>query len=147
MIVQPKQQNQPYRECLYAWYPEVIDGTTNTTSTNPRDIYLNNGINKDLLEQKSSTNGCKQKKKKNFIFVFFDFIHLIVVVTNAYNNNNTSTELLQRYKQSIAPSDRAYHSVETLDEALTPPWALHYELKRRPATPNPPSNPTDSMSN
>jgi len=78
MIVQPKQQNQPYRECLYAWYPEVIDGTTNTTSMNPRDIYLNNGINKDLLEQKSSTNGCKQKKRK-ISFLFFSTLFILLL--------------------------------------------------------------------
>lgn len=82
----------------------------------------------------------------NSIF-FLYFIHLIVVVTSAYNNSNTSTELAQRYKQSLATSDRAYHSTETIDEALSPPWALDYEIKRRAATPNPPSNSTDSTSN
>lgn len=77
----------------------------------------------------------------------FYFIHLIVVVTSAYNNSNTSPELVQRYKQSIASSNCAYHSTETINEALSPPWALDYEVKRRVATPNPPSNTTDSMSN
>lgn len=79
MIVQAKQQNQPHRECLYAWYPEAINETGSSTSLNPRDIYLHNGLDKDLLEQKSSTNGCKnnrniyiymryREQKKNFIF-------------------------------------------------------------------------------
>lgn len=49
-------------------------------------------------------------------------------------------DVLQRYKQSMAPSERAYHSAATLDEALRTPWALHYELERRPATPNLPSH-------
>jgi len=63
MIVQLNQQTQPHQECLYAWYPEVIDDDTlYRTSMNPRDIYLNNGLDKDLLEQKSSTNGCKKYK-------------------------------------------------------------------------------------
>jgi hypothetical protein len=74
------------------------------------------------------------------------FIHLIVVVTSDCNNSSAGGELLQRYKQSIAPSDRAYHSTETIDEALNPPWALHYEIKRQPVTPNPSSKSTDSMS-
>jgi hypothetical protein len=168
MIVQPtviisKQQNQPHRECLYAWYPEATSDTVTTTSIEPRDIYIHNGIDRDLLEQKpSSANECKKSKvgenrhsKKNkrknqfslLLFfltfnTFFYFFHLIVVVTSACINSNTSVELLQRYKQSIAPSDRAYHSTETIDEALSPPWALHYEIKRRPVTPNP----TDSTS-
>ncbi|CAF1324843.1 unnamed protein product [Rotaria sp. Silwood1] len=115
MIVQPtliisKQRNQPNRECLYAWYPEVV----NDLSMKSRDIYIHNGIDKDLLEQKPLTNG----------------------FANTFNNNNTNVELLQRYKQSIASSDQAYHSTETIDEALNPPWALHYEIKRRPITPN-----------
>jgi hypothetical protein len=83
----------------------------------------------------------------NNSFFLFYFIHCIVVVTSAYNNTNTNAELVQRYNQSIAPSDLAYHSTETINEALTPPWALHYELKRRAATPNLPSNTTDSMLN
>jgi hypothetical protein len=62
MIVQPKQQNQPHREYLYVWYPEAIDDTINTTSMDPRGVYPHNGFDKDLLEQKSSTNGCKTNK-------------------------------------------------------------------------------------
>ncbi|CAF1165571.1 unnamed protein product [Rotaria sordida] len=125
MIVQPariisKQHKQPNRECLYAWYPEVV----NDIPMKSRDIYIYNGLDKDLLEQKPLTNG----------------------LTNTYNNNNnnnTSFELVQRYKQSIASSDPAYHSTETIDEALDPPWALHYEIKRRPITPNLSLNSTD----
>ncbi|CAF2686928.1 unnamed protein product [Rotaria sp. Silwood2] len=122
MIVQPaliisKQHNQPNRECLYAWYPEVV----NDISMKPRDIYIHNGIDKDLLEQKPLTNG----------------------LVNTSINTNTSVELLQRYKQSIAPSDRAYHSTDTINEALNPPWALHYEIKRQAVTPNLLSNSTD----
>jgi hypothetical protein len=75
------------------------------------------------------------------------FSRLIVVVTSAYSNNGTSVELVQRYKESVAPSELAYHSTETINEALTPPWALHFELKRRPATPNLPSNTTQSRLN
>ena len=52
-------------------------------------------------------------------------------------------EVIQRYKQSVAPSERIYQSVETIDEALKTPWALHYEIDRRPATPNLPSHSTD----
>ena len=76
--------------------------------------------------------------------IYFPFIILVI---NTYNNNNSNNDLLQRYKQSVAPSDRIYHSSETIDEALTTPWALHYEIQRRPATPNPPSHSTDSMQN
>jgi hypothetical protein len=56
MIVQPKHQNQPNRECLYAWYPEALDEIAYTTPMDPRDIYVHNGLDKDLLEQKPSTN-------------------------------------------------------------------------------------------
>ena len=62
MILQPQQQNQPSRECLYAWYPEAILDTRNTPIMNPRDIYLQNGLDQDLLEQKPSTNGCKMTR-------------------------------------------------------------------------------------
>ena len=59
MIVQStpvilKQRNQPNRECLYAWYPEVA-----TTSMAPRDIYIHKGIDRDLIQQNSQANGCK----------------------------------------------------------------------------------------
>ncbi len=64
MIGQPKHQNQPNRECLYAWYPEVNDDNVYTTLTDPRDIYLHSGIDKDLLEDKSSLNRCKNSNKK-----------------------------------------------------------------------------------
>ena len=61
MIVQStplilKQRNQPNRECLYAWYPEVV---TDTTSIAPRDIYIHKGIDKDLIQQNSQINGGK----------------------------------------------------------------------------------------
>jgi hypothetical protein len=82
-----------------------------------------------------------------FLFSFIHFIHFIVVVTSAYINSNTSAEPLQHHKQSTASSDRAYHSIETINEALNPPWALDYEIKRRPATSNLSSNSTDSTSN
>ena len=72
------------------------------------------------------------------------FSVFIILVINGCNNNNSNNELVQRYKQSIAPSDHIYHSTETIDEALTTPWALHYEVQRRPATPNPPSHSSDS---
>jgi hypothetical protein len=64
---------------------------------------------------------------------------------NTCNDNNSNTNLLQRYKQSTAPSEPIYRSIESLDEALRTPWALHYEIQRRPATPNFPSNTDDSM--
>jgi hypothetical protein len=66
-------------------------------------------------------------------------------VINSGNNNNSNNNIIQRYKQSITPSERIYHSIETLDEALRTPWALHYEVQRRPATPNLPSDSNDSM--
>ncbi len=82
---------------------------------------------------------CKELKTfKNFFFV-------IILVVNNYNSNSSEDAVLQRYKQSTAPSERIYQSIETLDEALRTPWALHYEVQRRPATPNFPSNSTDSM--
>jgi hypothetical protein len=92
----------------------------------------------------------EQKKNSIFIiisfsfFVSFYFIHLIVVVTSGYINSSTSVDLLQRHKQNFASSDRAYHSADTIDEALRTPWASHYEIKRGPATPNLPSNSSDS---
>ncbi|UJR26838.1 hypothetical protein I4U23_008150 [Adineta vaga] len=122
MIVQSaplilKQQNQPNRECLYAWYPEVVPDTVATVPMAPRDIYIYKGLDKDLLQQNESTTNCI--------------------------NNTTTYDVLQRYKQSIAPSERTYHSAGTIDEALRTPWALHYELQRRPATPNLPSHSND----
>ncbi len=62
MIVQStpiilKQRNQPNRECLYAWYPEVVT----PTSMEPRDIYIHKGIDRDLIQGNSSINGCKDK--------------------------------------------------------------------------------------
>ncbi len=50
-----KQRNQPNRECLYAWYPEVVTDAP----TAPRDIYIHKGIDKDLIQQNSQINGCK----------------------------------------------------------------------------------------
>ncbi|CAF1032060.1 unnamed protein product, partial [Didymodactylos carnosus] len=93
-------RNQVGRECLYAWYPEVID--RNQPAPDAREIYINNGINKDLIR-----------------------------------NGN---ECINRYEQSITPSEQIYRSAETINEALTTPWALHYEVKRRPASPNIASN-------
>lgn len=119
MLIHAKQQNQPQRECLYAWYPEATIPSDNNSHLNPREIYIQNGLDKELLDDKSSTTNN---------------------LTNVHNNRNTNAELLQRYKQSVAPSERAYHSTETVDEALTPPWALHYQIQRRPATPNLPSD-------
>lgn len=55
---------------------------------------------------------------------------------NTNNTYNSNDELVHRYAQSVTSSEPIYHSTETLDEALTTPWALHYEIKRRPATPN-----------
>jgi hypothetical protein len=65
MIVQPipvitKHRNEINRECLYAWYPEAISDTV--TIMEPRDIYIHNGLDKDLLEQNPQTNGCKKNK-------------------------------------------------------------------------------------
>ena len=64
MIVQSaptilKQRNQPSRECLYAWYPEVRTDASSTISMAPRDIYIHKGIDKDLLQENSLTNKCK----------------------------------------------------------------------------------------
>lgn len=36
----------------------------------------------------------------------------------------------------MTTSERDFQSTETLDEALRTPWALHYEIQRRAATPN-----------
>lgn len=160
MLSHLKQQNQPERECLYAWYPEVSIPNENTNRLNPRDIYLQNGLDKDLLGEKSTTttNARKltkyksnerrkktKKKKIPSICHLFNLSCFFVVVTSAHNNNrNTNVELLQRYKQSVASSERAYHSTETIDEALNPPWALHYQIQRRAATPNLPLESTES---
>lgn len=64
MIVQSapiimKQRNQPNRECLYAWYPEVITDTESSASMVPRDIYIHKGIDKDLIQDNSQINECK----------------------------------------------------------------------------------------
>lgn len=71
-------------------------------------------------------------------------IQIIVVVTTTHNNSRTSSEIVERYQQSVAPSDFVYHSTETINEALNPPWALHYQVNRRAATPNLPSNTNES---
>jgi hypothetical protein len=60
-------------------------------------------------------------------------------------NDGNNSDVLQRYKQSIASSERIYHPSETIDEALKTPWALHFEVERREATPNLPSHSNDSM--
>lgn len=64
MFVQSTQQNQPSRECLYAWYPEANNNNSgnNSTSINPRHIYLHNGLDKDLLEERPSRNECKNNR-------------------------------------------------------------------------------------
>jgi hypothetical protein len=64
MIVQStsiilKQRNRPNRECLYAWYPEAITEEVRSKQMGPREIYMYKGIDKDLIQQSSSTNGCK----------------------------------------------------------------------------------------
>jgi len=64
------------------------------------------------------------------------FFHFTVLVTSAGNKSILTSNILQRYKQSMAPSKPAYRSSVTMDEALTPPWALHFNIKRQPATPN-----------
>ncbi|CAF3388747.1 unnamed protein product [Rotaria socialis] len=126
MIVQSapvilKQRNQVNRECLYAWYPEVVIDSETTKPMGPRDIYIHKGIDKDLIQQDSHKNR---------------------LINN--NNSNNNNEVIRRYTQSMAPSEPIYHSADTLDEALTTPWALHYEVKRTPATPNPPSHSTET---
>ena len=57
--LKPHQANQPHRECLYAWYPEAIDENVYGTPMDPRDIYVRNGLDRDLLEQRPPSNGCK----------------------------------------------------------------------------------------
>lgn len=64
MIVQPallitKHQNQPSRECLYAWYPEAICNSETGMPPEPRDLYIHCGLDRDLLEQNPSNNKCK----------------------------------------------------------------------------------------
>jgi len=54
-----KQQNQPNRECLYAWYPEAVPDSVITTTMAPRDIYTHKGIDQDLIRQNPQTNGCE----------------------------------------------------------------------------------------
>ena len=87
MIVQSvptilKQRNQVNRECLYAWYPEVVLETN--AISEPRDIYIHKGIDKDLLRESSSINRCKlivfyfvifktNKNKNEFSIVYICF--------------------------------------------------------------------------
>lgn len=77
------------------------------------------------------------------MYIIFSFYPSLV--SNRCSNNNNNHELVQRYEQSVAPSEPIYHSVETIDDALRTPWALHFDLQRRPATPNPPPHSNDSM--
>jgi hypothetical protein len=58
---------------------------------------------------------------------------------------NDANNVVQRYEQSIASSERAYRSAETIDDALKTPWALHHNVERRLASPNFTSNSTQSM--
>ncbi|CAF3433090.1 unnamed protein product [Rotaria socialis] len=113
-----KSRNQPSRECLYAWYPEVSTDIESVVSLEPRDIYIHNGIDTNLLQQKSSKHA----------------------LTNTCDDNNKTGVEFVRRSQSVASSNRPYHSIETINEALSPPWALHYETKHRPATSNFSSN-------
>ena len=50
MIAQPTilaRENQANRECLYAWYPEARNVTVVSSFTDPRDIYVHNGMSKE----------------------------------------------------------------------------------------------------
>ena len=85
MIVQStpiilKQRNQPNRECLYAWYPEAISEEVRSAQMGPREIYMHKGIDKDLIQQSSSTNGCKINVLFSFdVWIFkknFRFSHV-----------------------------------------------------------------------
>jgi len=92
MLVQAR--NQANRECLYAWYPESV---ANTVTLAPRDIYILNGIDQNLLVDRST---------------------------------NTDETVKSDSKA------RSVYTNETIDEALRTPWALDYEIKRRPASSN-----------
>ncbi len=85
----------------------------------------------------------KIKTKEKFNFLFYFLCRFVIVTSDC----NTNLELVQQNKKNIASNDRAYHSTEIIDEALKPPWALDYEIKRRPATPNLQTNSTDSTYN
>lgn len=116
MLVQAR--NQANRECLYAWYPEPV---TNSSPIPPRDIYILNGIDKTLLVER-----CKNSLSS---VTTLPFPALPLLATN------TDETLKSDSKERFA------YTAETIDEALRTPWALDYEIKRRPATPNLPSAP------
>lgn len=66
MIIRPatfvqRSRNQPSRECLYAWYPDVATNASSIVTLETRDIYIHKGIDQNLLEQKSSKDECKKK--------------------------------------------------------------------------------------
>ena len=166
MIVQSaaltlKHRNQPGRECLYAWYPEVIaDPGSPSTAPGPREIYIQRGLDKTLLQENPPTNQCKINREcchwqewscrqvESICLAArplgsFSLFFLVPVINDEYPSNSNTDDVLQRYKQSVAPSERVYHSPETIDEALKTPWALHYDVERRPATPNLPSHSSD----
>ncbi|CAF1290905.1 unnamed protein product [Adineta steineri] len=119
--VTPKQQNRMNR--LSTSYTEGVNDTDFIKPKNPRDVYLYRFLDKDLLRQTPSTNAS----------------------TNTRSKTSLTNELLQRYKQSMAPSRPAYRSILTIEEALNPPWALNFYIKRQPATPNFVSNSTDAL--
>ncbi|CAF1595014.1 unnamed protein product [Adineta ricciae] len=122
-IVTSKQCNRINNPRLYASFSEGVDDSAIPTTMTPRDVYLYRGLDKDLLKQKPATSRLPTSRSKS----------------------NLTGELLKRYKQSMAPSHPAYHSALTIDEALNPPWALQYNIKRQPATPNFISNATNKL--
>lgn len=134
MIVQHR--NQANRECLYAWYPEAVSNNVATTLVEPRDIYIHTGIDRTLLVQQNPQGSrrkhlstltekidrsCWQMRKSILIDIPWQLGEFVLA---------TSAD---------ASTNRLYHSNDTIDEALRTPWALDFDIVRRPATPNLPT--------
>ena len=64
MLIHAKQQNQPERECLYAWYPEASIPNENNIRSNSREIYIQNGLDKDLIDDKLSSSTTTPNARK-----------------------------------------------------------------------------------
>ena len=62
-------------------------------------------------------------------------------------SDNGHDEVYRRYKQSMATSERIYQSTETVEDALKTPWALHFDVEHRAATPNLDSHANDRTLN
>lgn len=138
MIVQStsiglKNRNEPSRECLYAWYPEVVQESNENQFKNSRDIYIHKGIDRSLLQDSFYSTQSRIKNNNQLLNINVELVFILLL---AMDSSMCSDDIYRRYQQSVAQSERIYQSAETIEEALKTPWALHFDVERHAATPN-----------